>query len=192
MGSVESFKQKIAVYIRLVVPPTYYRIRLTMLHRHLLDSMLGIFLLIFFYYFDTSTKRQASLKEFCFLRSGVLKFGATRWLCKEECINRVLKQYPSLKSYFSSQPPSRSDTRLRRLQMYFSDSLTEIYLLFLQSMQSQEPKIHILLPKIHGFLRKLLGRFVTMDALCGMDITQINSDDSEICLPPEKVMKLDH
>ena len=98
----------------------------------------GDFVVDVFYYFDNSTKRQASLKEFCnfcdqeYRKS--LKFGATHWLSKEECINRVLKQYPSLKSYISSQPLSRSDTRLRRLQMYFSNSLTEIYLLFLQSI----------------------------------------------------------
>ena len=73
-------------------------------------------------------------------------------MSKELCINHVLKQYPSLRSYFASQPQSRSDSRLSRLQQYFFDTLTKIYLLFLQSilplftdlnkvLQSQKPMI---------------------------------------------------
>ena len=95
----------------------------------------GDFLVDIFYYFDSSTKRQALLKEYCKFCDQdyrkILKFGATRWLSKEVCINRVLKQYCSLKSYFASQPELRRDPRLTRLQVYFADPLTEVYLLFL-------------------------------------------------------------
>ena len=59
------------------------------------------------------------------------KFGATRCLSEEICINRVLWQYASLRSYFASQP-ERNDSRLARLQSYFADPLTEVYLLFFQ------------------------------------------------------------
>ena len=133
------------------------------------------FLVDIFYFFDNSTKRQALLKEYCEFCDQdyrkILKFGATRWLSKEVCINRVLKQYPSLRSYFASQPELRSDPRLAQLQAYFADPLTEVYLLFLQSilplftslnkvLQSDEPKIHVMLQMIHSFIRKLLGRFM--------------------------------
>ena len=92
---------------------------------------IGDFLVDIYYYFDNSTKRQALLKEYCtFCDQEYCKFGATCWLSKDICITRVLKQYPSLKSYFASQPELRSDPRLRRLQAYFSDPLTEIYLIF--------------------------------------------------------------
>lgn len=73
-----------------------------------------------YYYFDKSTKRQATLKEFCdFCDQGyreILKYGATRWLSKEVCVDRLLKQYPSLKSYFSSQADLPSDLRFKRLK----------------------------------------------------------------------------
>ena len=61
--------------------------------------MLVIFWLIFLL-FDSSTKRQALLQEFCEFcvqeYRRILKFGATRWLSKEICVNRVLRQYTSL------------------------------------------------------------------------------------------------
>ena len=53
----------------------------------------GDFLVDIFYYFDNSTKRQASLKEYCEFCDQdyckILKFGSTRWLSKEICVNRV-------------------------------------------------------------------------------------------------------
>ena len=71
--------------------------------------------LVVFYYFDSSTKRQAMLKHFWEFRDQQYhrKFGATRWLSKEECINCILKQYPSLVSYSASQLEVRSDPRLK-------------------------------------------------------------------------------
>ncbi len=123
----------------------------------------GDFLVDVYYCFDNSTKRQALLKEYCHFCDQeyrkILKFGATRWLSKEICINRVLKHYPSLRSYFASQPELRSDPRLTRLQAYFANPCTEVYLMFLQSilpvftdlnkvLQCEEPKIHVMLQMI--------------------------------------------
>ena len=63
---------------------------------------IGDFLVNVFHYFDNSTKCQALLKEYCEFCDQeyckIRKFGATHWLSKEVCINRVLKQYiPKLK-----------------------------------------------------------------------------------------------
>ena len=53
-----------------------------------------------YFYFEKSTKRQSSLKEYCEFCDQeyrkIIKYGATRWLSREICIDRVLKQYPSL------------------------------------------------------------------------------------------------
>ena len=101
------------------------------------DFIVSEFLVDIYYYFEKSTKRQATLKNFCDFRDQdyrkMLKYGATRWLSKETCIERVLQQYRSLKIYFARQKPVKSNQRLVRLQRYFEDPLTEIYLLFYQS-----------------------------------------------------------
>lgn len=164
---------------------------------------IGDFLVDIYYYFDNSTKRQALLKEYCTFCDQeyrkILKFGATRWLSKEICITRVLRQFPSLKSYFASQPELRSDPRLRRLQAYFSDPLTEIYLLFLQSvmplftdinktLQSDEPKLFILHKHMQQFLRKLLGRFVKAEALATTSVKSVDMEDDAVLLSLDKVM----
>ena len=60
-----------------------------------------------FYWFDKSSKRKSILKEyyeFCDTEyEGVIKFISTCWLCLELCINRELRKYEGLKSYFLSE-----------------------------------------------------------------------------------------
>jgi hypothetical protein len=60
-----------------------------------------------FYWFDKSSKRKSILKEyyeFCDTEcEGVIKFISTRWLCLELFINRELRMYEGLKSYFLSE-----------------------------------------------------------------------------------------
>lgn len=148
-----------------------------------------IYWLIFFYYFDKSTKRQASLRDFCGFCDQeyrkILKFGATRWLSREVCVNRVLQQYPSLKSYFESQPEVRGDARLLRLQRAFKDPLTEVYLLFFQSvlplftevnklLQSEEPKCHKMITELTSFMRKLFGRFLDVSAFKDKPVHEVD------------------
>ena len=133
----------------------------------------GDFLVDIFYYFDNNTERQALLKDYCeFCDQGIL-YNLEVWgysLAKQGSMHRPsMKQFPSLRSYFASQPELRGDPHLTRLQAYFANPLTEMYLLFFQSilplftnlnkvLQSDEPKIHIMLQMIHSFVRKLLGR----------------------------------
>ncbi len=56
---------------------------------------------------------------------------STRWLSLEIAVDRCLKQYPSLKSYFLSE--NETAARFQRLKIFFEDPMTEIYLLFFQS-----------------------------------------------------------
>ena len=93
-----------------------------------------------FYYFDHSTKRKGELQDFatfCNVEScKILKYVSTRWLSLQASVERILKQYRPLCSYFLSQDPKLSDNRLNRLQKCFSNPMTEIYLLFFQSILS--------------------------------------------------------
>lgn len=166
------------------------------------------FLVDIYYYFDNSTKRQAELKEFCEFCDQdyreILKFGATRWLSKEKCVDRVLQQYQSLRSYFESQADLKSDKRLARLKDYFASLTTEIYLLFYQSvlpvlsklnlqLQNEEPQIHSLHQLFIDTLNTLAGRCVDIQALNleGSDregIILLNLDAPESLLPLAEVM----
>ena len=161
----------------------------------------GDFLVDLFYYFDNSTKRLSTLKEFCDFCDQeyrkILKYGATRWLSKELCITRVLKQYKSLEAYFNSQNSSKSDKRLTRLKAYFEDNNTEVYLMFYQSvlplfsninktLQSEEPKIHLVKCEVMKFLNSLLGRFMKVEYIS--ELSKDDVIDPTLYLDKEKVM----
>ena len=110
-----------------------------------------------FYWFDKSTKRKGKLVqyyEFCDQDyQSVLKHISVHWLSLERCIGRILKKYPSLKSYFLSE--HFADERFRRLNRWFNDPLLEPALFFSQAaisifanfnllLQREEPTVHIL------------------------------------------------
>lgn len=77
--------------------------------------------------------------------------------------------FPSLKSYFLSN--NESQARFNRLHIAFEDPLTELHLLFMQSvlpvftnankfLQREEPLIYLLRPHLMSLFKKLLGKFV--------------------------------
>ena len=126
-----------------------------------------------YYWFDKSTKRKNGLQSYCVFCDqdyrSIVKHVTTRWLSLERAVERTLKQYPSLQSYFMSE--SESQPRFQRLQVLFADPMTEVYLLFFQSLmpcfshanqflQREEPLIHILQPELLNLLKKILGKFV--------------------------------
>ena len=108
-----------------------------------------------FYWFDKSTKRKANLHDYCCFcdveYKQVLKHVSTRWLSLERAVERILKVYNGLKSYFLSE--SESQARFKRLHSIFSNPLSEVYLLFYQSilpvfskfnfLQREDPCIHL-------------------------------------------------
>lgn len=85
-----------------------------------------------YYWFDKSSKRKGKLAEyyeFCDQEyQQVLKHVTCRWLSLERCIERALKKFPSLKSYFLSE--GFSDARFNRLKDAFLNPLLEPALLF--------------------------------------------------------------
>jgi len=84
-------------------------------------------------------------------------------------VERSVKQFPSLASYFKSKDESQA--RFRRLQTNFTDSMTEVYLMFFQSvlpcfthcnqfLHREGPLIHVLQPQLEKLLKKILAKFI--------------------------------
>lgn len=126
-----------------------------------------------YYWFEKSTKRKNGLQSYCIFcdqdYKAILKHVTTRWLSLERAVERTLKQYSSLRSYFMSE--SESQPRFQRLQKIFESPMTEVYLLFFQCvlpcfthanqfLQREEPLIHILQPQLLNLLKKILGKFL--------------------------------
>ncbi|MCG8622687.1 MAG: hypothetical protein MJE68_11925 [Proteobacteria bacterium] len=91
-----------------------------------------------YYWFDKSTNRKNDLRsysQFCDQEyRGMIKHVSTRWLTLQLAIERSLKQYEALKSYFISKDEPQA--RFHRLQTVFSDPMSEVYLFFLHIRRS--------------------------------------------------------
>ena len=131
------------------------------------------FVVDLFYWFDKSTKRKNLMHEYCQFCDhsyrAIVKHVSTRWLSLELAVERTLKQFQGLKSYFRSEQESQS--RFKRLQRNFENPLLEVYLLFFQSvlpaltnankfLQREEPLIHVLDSQLKSLLKKVMGKFV--------------------------------
>ena len=126
-----------------------------------------------FYWFDKSTKRKGILTEYCMFcdteYEAVVKYVSVRWLCLERCLDRELKKYHALKSYFLSEP--ESDNRFKRLNESFQHPMSEIYLMLFQSaialltnfnkfLQREDPLIYFMHTQTETFLNKLAVKFI--------------------------------
>ena len=146
-----------------------------------------------FYWFDKSTKRKSSLEEYCCFCDvqyrKIVKHISTRWLSLETAVERILKVYAGLRSYFLSE--SCSQARFTRLHNLFSRPITEVYLLFYQSilpvfnhfnqfLQREDPCIHLVHDCCESLLKKVLGKFIKLDvikacpALCDVNTDSTN------------------
>ena len=137
-----------------------------------------------YYHFDKSSKRKEifkSYQEFCDVETRkILKHSSTRWLSLMKCIDRVLRQYDALKSYFSSclsekkaSDKNKKKSKMAILAEQLNDPITKVYMLFLHSvlpvfdsftalLESEEPLIHKVRECIMKLVKELLGRFVNM------------------------------
>lgn len=133
-----------------------------------------------YYHFDKSSKRKELLKEyqeFCSVETRkILKHSSTRWLSLMKCVDRILRQYDALKSYFSSCAPekkSKKESKVTILLDRLNDPMTKVYMLFLHSvlpiidsftalLECEEPMIHRVGDCITKLAKELLGRFVNL------------------------------
>ena len=100
---------------------------------------------------------------------------SVRWLSLEKCMNRILKKFGSLKSYFLSE--EWVDERFQRLHRWFSNPLLEPALMFQTNavsmftnfnllLQRDEPSIHVLIAAMKSLGRKRASQIVTPTHLC--------------------------
>ena len=131
-----------------------------------------------YYWFDKSTKQKNQLSEFCDFCDvkyrEVIKHVSTRWLSLELAVERALKVYAGLKSYFLSS--EETQPRFRRLKQHFENPLTEVYLMFYQAvlpsftsinkfLQQETPCIHVIQEKLQSFLTTVLSMFVKISVI---------------------------
>ena len=158
-----------------------------------------------YYWFDKSTKRKNNLVSYCVFCDqeyrNIVKHVTTRWLSLERAVERALKQYASLKSYFRSE--DEQQPRFRRLHDIFENPMTEVYLLFFQSilpcfthanqfLQREEPLIHVLQPQLLSLFKKVLGKFIKPSilsvhfksgTLSSLDYSTTNQvDNKDLCI----------
>ena len=122
----------------------------------------------------TNLLREKALWKNDFEYEDVTKYGSTRSLSLERCINRELKNYTGLKSYLLSE--GLNDKRFCRLSESFNDPMTEVYLLFLQSVttlftnfnqfpQKEEPLVYLLHEVMQKFMNRLASWFVKPEVI---------------------------
>ncbi len=147
-----------------------------------------------YYWFDKSSKRKGKLLEyfeFCNQDyQAVLKHLSVRWLSLQCCMERILKKFPSLKSYFLSE--DAIDQRFQRLFQWFGNPLLEPALLFQTAvislftdfnllLQRDEPAIHVVKPAMESLAKKLANRIVLPSVMKDVNSAmELDLDDESI------------
>ena len=118
-----------------------------------------------------------------------------RWLSLEKVVDRLLLQYPALKSMYL--PQEKPQPRFKRLKAWFEDPMTEVYLKFHQSviptftlfnltLQREEPSIFLLEEEMTNFLKRLCGKFLSLDEL--MNNSNLLNADIQSQLPDDSLL----
>ncbi len=127
----------------------------------------------------------------------IVRYVSVRWLSLEKAVYRILQLYNSLQSYFKSETASQA--RFNRLLAAFEDPMTEVYLLFYESvlptftrinllLQREDPNIYLVADAIRAFMKKLLSKFVTLRAIKKEeDITKVEFEDTTNLLDDSKI-----
>lgn len=150
-----------------------------------------------YFHFDYSSKRKNLFAEFCDFCDQdyrkILKFHSVRWLGMATCIERVIKLFPSLKSYCLSLKPDEKGgkeiaTRNNRLIAAFKHPLAEVLLKFLHAalpplihlnllLQRSDPLIHILYDALFTCAKQLLSRFASPELVRKFDNGDVTIND---------------
>ena len=154
-----------------------------------------------FYYFNKSIKRQRDLNKyykFCDQEHRqILKHINVLWLNLERAVERILKHYAGLQSYFLNEnaPATGGNSewgerkRWSRLKNAFKNPMTEIYLMFFSSglptftttnllLQPENPCIYFIHDALNRFLTQVAGRFMTVCSIKSEDrLSTINLEN---------------
>ncbi|KAK1896094.1 Presenilins-associated rhomboid-like protein mitochondrial [Dissostichus eleginoides] len=130
------------------------------------------------YWFKSSTKRKNMLHG--------------KWLSLDLAVNRIVRVYKALTSYFRSTDEKKA--RCLRLRALLEDPLTEVHLLFYQALlptfcqfnllfQRQHPYIYLLHGQVRAFIRKLMSKFLKPAAFRTTNLESVDLQDQENQLP---------
>ena len=152
-----------------------------------------------YYHFDKSSKRKELLKEyqeFCNVETRkILKHSSTRWLSLMKCVDRILRQYEALQSYFAScveEKKAKKESKVTLLMEKLNDPMTKGYMVFLHSvlpvfdaftalLECEEPMIHRVGDCITKLTKELLGRFIDLQVIREADsFLEINYTDPTV------------
>ncbi|KAI4818765.1 hypothetical protein KUCAC02_004065 [Chaenocephalus aceratus] len=133
-----------------------------------------------------------TLVAWCTPRCRALKSKISAWLSLDLAVNRILRVYKALTSYFRSTDEKQA--RCLRLRALFEDPLTEVHLLFYQALlptfcqcnllfQRQHPCIYLLHGQVRAFIRKLMSKFLKPAAFRTTSLESVDLQDQENQLP---------
>jgi hypothetical protein len=150
-----------------------------------------------YFWFEYSSKRKNVYAEYCKFVDmeyrRVLKFMSVRWLGLSTCLERVLRQYEALKSYFlsTSENDRGCKARLERLCKFFESPVNELHLLFLHAclapytsfnllLQREDPVLPIMHASMIDMLCVLFGRFLKPEVVSAFRAKPCRAFKSEI------------
>ncbi|XP_075161205.1 uncharacterized protein LOC142234025 [Haematobia irritans] len=128
----------------------------------------------------------------------ILGYASTRWLSRKEVVDRILEQWEPLQYYFNLKnfESEFKTEKIEFISQELTNSITKLYFLFLSyilnlviginiEMQSEEARIHILLPRLEFLYKQIARNFIQKEALDCNDIFHLNLDDNN--LPIENI-----
>ena len=119
-----------------------------------------------------------------------------------KCVDRILRQYDALCSYFASSEEIEKAKKMSsaaNLRDRLADPMTKVYLLFVHSvmpifdsftalLESEEPMIHKMIDCITKLVKDLLGRFISIKCIPDADsLLDIDYKDPSVQLSDEQL-----
>lgn len=153
-------------------------------------------------HFSHSSKRLNTFKEFqsfCELRPHkILSPLETRWLSKQQVVDRILEQYDALLLYFTNAAFEEQSAKIDNILAALKNKVNKMYLYFLSyvlkiinniniEFQSEKRRLHQLLPRVSLTFKQILKNFLKLDVCNSPEINKINHKDPSNFLPLENM-----
>lgn len=182
-----------------IFPYIYHSFHLIAKHAfEALPEEIGDFLSDVYTYFARSDKRRQTLEDKQrAMKLKVLKIlepSLTRCLTMNECIVRIVSQWPALHEVFREA----TDRKATRLFKTFEDGYMKAYLEFLKLplklfsefnilFQKKNVAVHIILPQSTRLLNHLSMFFIKRDCIQNMSLHGIDIDNEDNLIPLEQI-----